>query len=125
MGGRQRKPAFESIIPEYLVLFEETDIKRMWAFMEDRYHMSPKWKQRYHHELLQTPKSLSTLEFFFQFLLENINPILSRLRYSSVDDKIVFKIAKHLIQDRINMKIQESNFERNYYRNGLRKANMI
>lgn len=119
MGGRQRKPAFESVIPQYLVHFEESDIVRMWDFMEDRYAMSKKWRQRYYFELQQTPKSLAILEFFFQFMIERINPILIQLRYSSSGDMIVFKIAKHLIQDRIDEKIKESNFERNYYRQAI------
>lgn len=123
MNGRQRKPTWEeSVIPQYLAFFEEGDIDAYWKFLFARYHLSEKWRERYYRELADTPKSLDTLEFFFQFLIRHINPILTALRYTHGDDKIVFKIAKYLIQDRINERIKESNYERNYYFEGLRNA---
>lgn len=121
--SRHRKPSTEqSVIPDYLQLFEEDDMKKMWVFMHDRYHLSVKWKQRFEQELQQTPKGLPVLEFFFQFLLQNINPVLNKLVYTGEYDLTVFKIAKHLIQSKIDLKLEEENYQRNMYRNGKKNV---
>lgn len=125
MGRQRRTPADDTVIPDYLKLFEEDDMKKMWLYMQDRYHLSPKWKQQFDKELLQTPKHLPVLEFFFQFLLKNINPILNQLVYTGQYDVTVFKIAKHLIQSKIDLKLEEENYQRNLYRNGYKQRPKI
>ena len=106
----------KSVIPDYLLLFEEDDMKRMWQFMFDRYHLHNGWKAQFEKELLETPRGISTLEFFFTFLVDNIDPVLRKLVRSEYC--VIFKIAKHLIQPRIDMKLAEKEAQFNFYRNG-------
>jgi pantothenate kinase-related protein Tda10 len=111
-----------SVIPEYLQLFEPTDIKRMFLYLEQTFHISKEWQKKFNTDLLAVARGMSDQEFFFRFLCEHLDPPLRILLKRP--ENVVFAIARYLIKDRIDEKKREQNYLRNFYRNGEWKKNV-
>jgi hypothetical protein len=113
--GGISKPEYRSIIPDDLRLFEEADIRRYFEYMQTTFHLSKKWEVEYKKQLNSVARGIPTVEFFFQFLKEHIEPALQTIiqRQDSI-----FAIARYLIKDRIKEKKQEAEAYRNSYHSG-------
>ena len=113
--GGNSKPEYRSIIPDDLRLFEEEDIRRYFEYMQTTFHLSKKWEVEYKKQLNSVARGIPTVEFFFRFLKEHIEPALQTIiqRQDSI-----FAIARYMIKDRIKEKKQEAEAYRNSYRSG-------
>lgn len=120
--GRVRKSVqyedpLESVPTAIRVLFEPADIKTMFEFMENRYHLSPKWRQQFYEELKKTSKDLPEQAYFFQWADHYLNVPLRTIVYREGAD-IIEEIALYIMRDRIREKKKEADEHRLLYRGG-------
>lgn len=109
------RPDFISIIPDDLRLFEEADIPRYFEYLEKTFHLSNKWQAEYKKQLNSVARGIPSVEFFFKFLKEQIEPALKTIIQRQ---EPIFAIARYLIKDRIEEKKREAEAHRNFYRSG-------
>jgi hypothetical protein len=82
--------------------FEEGHMQRVWDELHDRFHINSKeWKRKFEEEFLKQPHSISKVDFFRKYLVENFNGYLNHIlcRYSwhpTIDNLMEYVVRKGL-----------------------------
>lgn len=81
-------------------LFEVDDIPKVFNYLEKTFKLSKNWRAAYQSELLATPRGMNEKEFFFKFMLVNIDPSLKVILKRH--DSIIFALSMYLIKHKID-----------------------
>jgi hypothetical protein len=102
-----------SIIPDDLRLFDPTDIRKVFDYLEKTFHLNRDWYKDFRKELLKVERGMSEQEFFFRYCRQHIDPSLQRILRRK--DSVIFALARWIIRDKIREKKKQENFLRNFY----------
>jgi|GEM_PF-2286618 len=116
----QNRSEFVSVIPDDLRLFESTDVRKVFDYLEKEFHLSKVWYKAYRAELMKVQRGVSEQEFFFRYSREHFDPALQRLLRRK--ESVIFALARYLIRDRIIEKKQEQEIAKNVYKNRDRQS---
>lgn len=120
MGRSGRRDDFVSVIPDDLQLFDATDIRKAFEYMEKTFHLHHDWQNQFRQELTQVERGISEPEYFFRFAVQHIDPGLQRILRRK--ESVIFSLCRYLIKDKIQAKKREESHQRNYYRDEWRKG---
>jgi hypothetical protein len=115
LAGKERNH-FVSAIPEDLRLFEPTDIRLVFEYMEKTFHLHKQWFEDFKKELTKVERGISDQEFFFLYAVSNIDPSLQRLLKRK--ESVIYAIARYIIRNKIKEKKKQDEATKNFYRSG-------
>lgn len=113
LKGKERND-FVSIIPDDLKLFDPTDIKKTFEYLEKVFRLHRDWYADFKKELLKVERGVSEEEFFFRYTTQHIDPALKRLLRRN--QSVIFALSRFIIRDKVKEKKQQVNHLRNYYK---------
>jgi hypothetical protein len=86
-----RASTFNSVIPDDLQLFEQTDIIKMFEYIEKTFHLSNKWYPTFKESLKKVERDVSEQEHFFRYTKEFLDPSLQVILRRN--DSVIFALA--------------------------------
>ena len=110
--GNERNNS-RSIIPDDLRLFESTDIKKVFDYLEKTFHLNREWYKEFRKELQRVERGTSEQEFFFRYCQQHFDPSLQRILRRK--DSVIFALARWIIREKIKEKKKQDNYLRNFY----------
>lgn len=112
--GKERND-FISVIPDDLKLFDTTDIKKVFQYLEKVFHLHRDWYADFKKELLKVERGVTEEEFFFRYATQHIDPALQRLLRRR--DSVIIALSRFIIRDKIKEKKQQENHLKDFYQN--------
>jgi hypothetical protein len=102
-----------SVIPDDLKLFDASDIRRAFDYLEKTFRLNRDWYADFKKELLLVERGMSEQEFFFRYTHKHIDPALQRLLRRH--DSVIVALARYLVRNKIAEKKTEGRSIRNHY----------